>query len=192
MMNFELLGNIYFIVALIFCLMILDYSLTLLGQKYYKKYLQKYIQIESYELNPIFQDSIEKRKYDLRHVIGVILILAFILFLFYFEEKKIGYEFIVGFAIILYINVVSQHLRNIATSKFIAKHNELLIGKIEYKIGFSYYASTLQFLSIFLILLIIFIFKPSTFLFGGIVCTLIIGLKQFMLFKKAAERLNTH
>ncbi len=73
-MVFDLIGNIYFVVGLVLCLMISDYLLTLLGQKYYKKYLKNRLVTKSYELNPFWQKSIEKERYDYRHILLVLLL----------------------------------------------------------------------------------------------------------------------
>lgn len=182
-MQFDLLGNLYFIIILIFSLLILDFWLTLIGQKYYRKYAKKYIKIESYELNPLWKKSIRKGKYDFRHLIGVILLVSGIIYLFYID--RIVYEFVVGGYIIMWSNVLSQHIHNVAFYNFIGNHPNLIKGRIEYKIGLSYFTSMLTNFSIMLIILLILIFNNSIFLLGGFAFTSLFALVSYIWYRKA-------
>jgi hypothetical protein len=189
-MSLELLGNIYFIVGLIALLSFLDYWLTLIAKKYYDKYSSKYLQIETYELNPVFQKSINEGKYNFGHLIGVSILIAIVIFLFYFDRFNFAFEFVVGMIIITRISVINGHVQNIAYCNFINKHPNLIEGKIKREMGLQYYMSVLGSFSLLSILLIIFIFDQSVFLFGGILGTLLSSIKHYRLSQKAINKIN--
>ncbi len=189
-MSLDLIGHIYFVVGLILSLMILDYWLTLVGQKSYRKFGRKYVQFEFYELNPIWQKAIKEGKYHPGHLTGVVFILLAIICLFYFSKSKTVYEFVVGGFVILWVNVLSQHIHNIAYFRFIGKHPNLIKGRIEYKMGVSYFSSMLRIFSLFLILLFILIFVHSVFVFGGFIMTSLFVLVYYIWFRKAMKNIK--
>src|SRR3989338_5605075 len=69
-----MLENIILTIGLIIILMLLDYFLTLKGLKAYKKSYSKFVEFESYELNPIVKESISKGVYNLKHLLSMVLV----------------------------------------------------------------------------------------------------------------------
>lgn len=167
-MEFELFWNIYFVMGLIFCIMILDYALTLVGQKHYKLYYKQHMDIESYELNPIWKKSIREVKYDYRHLIGVVFILILIIYIHYYGRSRNLYEFMVGLVVVLYTAVLSKHIQNIAMYKFIGRHPESVEGKVQINMNLSYHTSMMFYVSFLLLLVVILLFTQTIFILGGV------------------------
>ena len=182
---------VHFIVGLIFCLMISDFLLTLIGQKYYKQHLKKHIESESYELNPIWQKSIREAKYDYRHLIGVIIVVILIMYIYYYGRSKILYEFIIGLVVILNIAVLSKHIQNIAIYKFIGRYPKSVEGKMQINMGLSYYTSMMFYFSFLLLLVVILLFTQTIFILGGLIGIIIhLGRHYFWLQKSLVNITN--
>ncbi len=63
-MLFQLLADSFFATAILLCaLMYLDYALTVYGQKLYVARGRQFVEMESYELNPMWRDIVEKQLY---------------------------------------------------------------------------------------------------------------------------------
>ena len=125
-----LFENIIIAISIIIILMFLDYSLTVLGQKYYKKYYRKYVLIDKYELNPMFQQEVEKGKYPLKHLVGVFLISFIIIYLYFYDPTRISYEITTSMLFFVYLITNLNHITNIGVFKWVGKNPDLIKGKI--------------------------------------------------------------
>ena len=67
-----MLENIYITILLVAALMFLDHFLTIKSVRLGRETYSKHVKLETYELNPIFRDSVNKLKYSWKHFIGVI------------------------------------------------------------------------------------------------------------------------
>lgn len=166
------LENIYFTVILLIILMLSDYLLTLKGYRLYKQKYSKFVEIESYELNPMFKESISKKRYNFKHLFGIIFS-SFLLFFVYY----LGINHLLGvdittfhllqgmlFSNFLYVN--SRHIQNIMLFRSIIKNEKLLTGKLKQHHLFSLESSKAQLISIFLVFFSIYIFFPNPFTLG--------------------------
>lgn len=187
-MEFNLLENIYFIIALLISLSMLDFLLTLKVKKVFEEQIGENIQVENIELVPTWQKSIKQGKYDFKHLIILIIYTIIILYLYYNDDLKIIYEFVVGFIMILLVIVNTQHLQNIAISSFKKKHPKEIEGEIKPSMGFLYYTSMLSDISIALLLIFILFFNPSIFLLGGIMGILNHNIKTYDWYQKAMKK----
>ena len=63
-MLFQLLADSFFATAILLCaLMYLDYALRVYGQKLYVARGRQFVEMESYELNPMWREIVEKQLY---------------------------------------------------------------------------------------------------------------------------------
>jgi hypothetical protein len=190
-MVIDLIGNIYLIIGLILSLLISDYSLTLLGQKYYRASIKKHIDSGLYELNPAWQKSVQEQKYDYRHLILVLILLFIVVYSYYYDESEIFYEFIVGFVIILNVSVLTKHLQNIALFRIIQKYPNLIKGKIETTMRLNYYTSMLFYITILLFLLFVLLFTQTIFILGGTFGVLLHVFRHYSWYQKSLDDKST-
>lgn len=186
-MEFSILENIYITLILIFMLSILDFWMTFVAKKYYAKYFNNYINVDAYELNPMWQKNINIGKYNFRYLLVMILLLVFTFILYQEDSSTLIYEFFVGFQVILLLIVNTQHLQNIFASLYIKKYPYVIVGKLQHKIEFTYYVSFLHHFSILLILLFIILFDLSIFLTGGIIGILFYNIKKYSFYRKIKQ-----
>ncbi len=182
------LYNLYFIVPLVLFIFLLDFYLTLKGQQYYRKYGIKHVKMGAYELNPLWVKSVRKGKYDLKHLISIFLVILGLIFIFYNDKSLIIYEFIIGFFLISWIFILSRHVQNLVYFWYIGNHPESIKGLIYKKPDLTYVQSIIGTFSLFLILFIIYIFNPSTFIIGGLSFSMLFILVQFIWFKKSIKK----
>ncbi len=164
--------NVYLSIALIAFLMFLDYSLTIIGQKYYRKYYKKYVMIDKYELNPIFEKDVEKGKYPLKHLIGVSLLSVIIFYLFLIDTTKNIYEATVSLLLFAYLIVNINHLNNIAIFKWVSQNPDLIKGRIMYSRRFSYISSLTSYISLFIVMLIIYSYVQNPVTLGALLASI--------------------
>lgn len=159
--------NVFLSIALVAFLMFLDYSLTIIGQKYYRKYYKKYVVIDKYELNPIFEKDVEKSKYPLKHLIGVSLLSVIIYYLFLIDDTKYIYETSVSTLFFAFLIVNINHLNNIFIFKWVSKNPDLIKGRIMYSRRFSYVSSLTSYISFFIVMLIIYSYVQNPITLGA-------------------------
>mgnify|MGYP001578861561 CR=1 FL=1 len=166
-----MLGNIYITILLIVSLMFLDYFLTIKSVKLAKQGYSKYIKVESYELNPLFKENVDKMKYSLRHFLFVIFAAVIIYFFHYLSKSNLilnmnAYFTFQGMLFSLFVFINASHIRNLIVFKTIKKDNSLLSGRLRQKHPLSIKMSSADALKVFIILMALFMFSPSYFNFG--------------------------
>ena len=178
-----MLEDIYITIAILITLMFLDYFLTLKGFKLYKKRYSKYVEVESYELNPKLKYYIKEGKYSFGHLMGVILVSAIVYGFHYIGRNNLlglgmwVFFLIQGmlFSIFVYLN--SIHIQNIIIFNAVNKNPSMLSGKLKRKYLFSLKAGSARALEVFLILLFVFIMVPNSFTLGFALGPLVMLLK---------------
>ncbi len=168
---FWLFQNIFAVILTIAFLMFLDFSLTLTGQKYYRKYYKKHVEIDKYELNPLFEKDVDEGKYPIKHMVGVILISVIIFFLFIIDSDKYMFETTVSAILIAYLIVNMNHINNIFIFKWVGKDPKLIKGKISYTRKFSYGSNFISYLSLLIIVLIIFFNVQTPITLGALIAS---------------------
>lgn len=164
--------------------MFLDYFLTIKGFRLYKQKYSKFIEAESYELNPNFKKSVNARKYNFLHLIGVIFVSAFIYAIYYLGTNNIFYftksSFFTCqgmlFSIFGFINM--RHIQNIMIFKFVNKNPSMLSGKLKQKNSFTIYASRISTFTFSIFLFFVFLLVPTSFTFGLALGLFLFSFKQ--------------
>ena len=87
---------------------------TQLGYKFYLRYGKQYVELEHYELNPLWQKSLEKkgRIFSVRYVL-VLLLAGVCLVGVYAVLPHLAAEVLLGFFCGVYITINLTHLNNI-------------------------------------------------------------------------------
>ena len=179
-------SNILIITSL-FVLFQLDYYLTLVGYSYYKKYYSKYIELETYELNPILRKAIERgqiihfKRIFITLVLIIIIILLSILNNFY-------YQFTVGGIFFLYFYINLRHIGNILLFRHIKNRPEDIEGKIRINLVFSLKQANLTNIQLALILLIATVLTENTYLLGGTITMIIATIYFYLIYLRVKRK----
>ena len=174
--------------------MFLDFALTLTGQKYYRKYYKKHVVIDKYELNPLFEKEVDKGKYPVKHLIGVILLSFIIYYLFIIDSDKFIYETTISAILFAYLIVNMNHINNIFIFKWVGNDPELVKGKIMYTRKFSYGSNFVSYFSMFIMLLIIFLYVHTSITLGALIASFMFifaNLVWFIMIKFKKDRSET-
>lgn len=151
----------------IMILMIIDYLLTLKSIALYKKIYSKYFEVESMELNPMFQKDMEKGRYNPKHALSMIFTCTIVFLFLIYDLIKSGSNTIsvsimppmMIISMLLYINL--NHIRNIWINKIIAKNPKYLSGKIKQKHIFSLKSARIYLVPFIVMLGVLFVLEPS-------------------------------
>ncbi|MFX0090572.1 MAG: hypothetical protein ACFFBD_02320 [Candidatus Hodarchaeota archaeon] len=185
-------------IVLIAVLMILDYALTVLGYRWYQKSFSQFISHENYELNPIWQKSIqegrEKRLFNIKHLFLVAMMSFLLLCLWTLvlitENQPITvniFELCLGMLFFLPLSINLQHIANIVIFRFVHKNRDknLLTGQVRLSYGYSLMQSILSRLQILVLLLFCFLLTNSIFILGGVLGEFVVFIQFTLILKKS-------
>ena len=192
-----MLENIYTTILLVVVLMFLDYFLTIKSVKLAKQGYSKYIKVESYELNPIFKENVDKMKYSSRHFLLVIFAAAMLYSFYYLGKNNLilsmnSYFMFQGMLFSLFVFINASHIRNLIVFKTVKKDNSLLSGRLRQKHLLSIKMSSADALKVFIILMAFFLFSPSYFNFGFALGPLLLIWKHRTWTKKYLKEKKKH
>lgn len=150
-------------------LMMADYYLTLAGATLYKQAYGNYFVLDSYELNPVWQESVNKpKKFDFGHAfMSIVFTVVFISIDYYHIINEKMLQGVLGYYIVLYSLINAKHLENISIFKFTNKHSGLLKGKVLINYEMSVKMSQYRMIFLFIPLSIIAFYSNSYFAWGG-------------------------
>jgi hypothetical protein len=156
-------------VLLVPVLMLADYFLTIVGALLYKRGYSKHVRYENYELNPMWQRSVDAiRWFNPRHLLMTALVTALLIFVGegIGPSDKSFYDFYFGLVATLYLILVGRHLGNILIFLHAIKHPGDLSGeaRLSYLLGLK--SSQSQLWHVFLPLVLIAIYEKSAFALG--------------------------
>ncbi len=119
--------NLWFGLLAVTVLYVLDYRLTLIGQRWYRMGAHEhYVLSGSYELNPPFADDVDSgRAISLRHFLAIgriwlVLGAAWWLFVVHWDLSQV-YLGAVGFFLLLQLPVLMRHTQNIVLFRFVVR-----------------------------------------------------------------------
>jgi hypothetical protein len=171
-----LIDHLWLALGLWACVYVADYYLTLAGVRLYGQGANRVIVFEgSYELNPLFQQDIDRRRrFSSRFLVmlGVTcLLIAFVwrgVWLRWFPPGI--FRFWMGSLLLIELAVLMRHLRNIVTFRQL-RHADDIAGQISYSRRWTLRSSALD-LALFagLFALLALIADPWFFLGGALAC----------------------
>ncbi|MFX1534538.1 MAG: hypothetical protein ACFFDI_09985 [Promethearchaeota archaeon] len=178
-------------------LMISDYALTVVGYRWYQQSYSQFILHENYELNPIWQNAIQKgpkkRLFNIKHLflVGILCFLLlyiwFIVLIYHQSFTAMILELCLGMLFFVLLLVNLQHVVNIIRFRYIHKNPDrsLLSGQVSISYTFSLMQSILSGLQVIVLLLICFLLTNSIFIFGGMVGEFVVSIRFALLMRKS-------
>jgi hypothetical protein len=151
-------------------LMLLDYYLTLFGSRLADQCYRQHFKVEHYELNPLWQSAVAKRRWlNVRHLILVALLAGILALLAEAVELDATLlNGLLGFIFTVYGLVLGRHLSNILTFAYLGRHPDEIAGEVRLSHRYILSLSTYQQLVAAVPIAMIGIFSPSPFVLGAV------------------------
>lgn len=151
-------------------LMFADYILTVFGAIQREKKYAEHFKIQDYELNPLWQKDISKKKwFNPRHILFTVLFTAILSLLI--EFGNLPDFFIQGFLGCLIVSfgcLIGRHLSNILIFNFLIKNPSSASGQIAMTHTLILHMSKYQCLVIVIPMTLTTIFSATPFIIGGL------------------------
>ena len=169
-------------VLLLPLLMLIDYYLTLIGARLYGRKYGQHVRLEQYELNPLWQTSINQpRWFNPRHLLLVILITLLLLPLAGWGTGSVWFDlFLSGTLLTSFAFIIGRHLANILTFYVAIKQPEAIEGEVQMSHVMSLRASQHQLFILFVPLLLSTWVTKHPFLIGGVTAVLVLWLVHWL------------
>jgi hypothetical protein len=180
-----LLNSFWAGAALWTLLYISDYALTLVSARLYRAGANDKIVFEgSYELTPYYQGDIDSlRAVSPRFLLALLFSLVLLFSLWWLTLEM--YSFALGAMILIELTVHMRHVRNLFLFRAIVSTDEVR-GRIEYSRPLMLRLSSLEILMFAVLFTLLFAYKPSWFVFGGVVSCLSQSVNHWKLAQNAA------
>lgn len=178
-------------VLLVPVLMVLDYYLTLYGAHLAEQSYRRHFKTEHYELNPIWQRAVARRRWiNLWHLACVLLVGGALVFLAEVPEPENELlNPLLGFILTFNGLVLGRHLSNILTFLHLARRPDEVVGEVRLSHSFVISLSIYQLLTVGLPIIFVAIFSPSGFVYGAVAAVLAIaGLQTLWLVRSRKIR----
>jgi hypothetical protein len=180
-------------ILLIPLLLLADYFLTIAGALLYKRGYGKHVRYENYELNPMWQRSVNAvRWFNPRHL----LITAVVTLLLIFWSKAVApadeaaYDFVIGLVATAYLIIVGRHFGNILIFLHAIKHPDDLSGEARLRHRAGLKASQSQLWQVFLPLSFIALYERTAFLTGCLCAPVLLTINHLVWARKYQRRLQ--
>ncbi|MEW6352175.1 MAG: hypothetical protein AB1646_24240 [Thermodesulfobacteriota bacterium] len=150
-------------------MMFADYFLTVLGAALHGKKYALYFKAPHYELNPAWQASIAKGQwFNLRHTLSVLLLSGWLLFLVEFGQLPEWFvQGALGCVCAVYGTVLGTHIGNIVIFLQLIGHPDEISGEVTLTHRLILVIALAQQVAVTLVLVLIAVFSPSAFVYGG-------------------------
>ena len=192
-----LTDQLWFGLLLVTLLYVLDYQLTLVGQRWYRRGADAHYTLAgSYELNPTFVDDVESsRRVSLKHILAIgriwlVLALVWWLTTIYLDYPDV-YLGAVGFFVLLQLPVLMRHMQNIVLFRFV-----VLRGGVQGRTDAAHWLDLKVTSAIFFYFaaayLVLWLLLGSAFFIGGLLGCLLIGARFWIFGGEAEEEGQAH
>jgi hypothetical protein len=164
----------YIVPVAVFGLMLLDYFLTIYSQKLMLVRFQKHFAIENVELNPQFQNAVQKMQWlNWKHLVQASLYALFIALLVWVaglgdeaDESKVFLDFALAIPLTIFGLVNARHVTNILIFKNLIKHPEQVEGQVRLTRAYAHHASLATFAGLLVPFALFTAYTLSYFSFG--------------------------
>ncbi|NNF00411.1 MAG: hypothetical protein HKN25_15440 [Pyrinomonadaceae bacterium] len=156
-------------------LMIADYYLTILGAILREKKYGEYFPIETYEMNPTYQDDIDSKRLFNPRFIGQLILnfgLLFLASLFLTDALEFLYWIILGFYLTLFAYINGLHMSNILSFLFVKSNPNVMKSEIRISHRYNLYSSLFTNSVLLLPVIFILLFSYSHFILGSLIAVL--------------------
>jgi hypothetical protein len=180
-------------VLLVPILMLADYFLTIAGALLYKRGYGKHVRYENYELNPMWQRSVDAvRWFNPRHLLITAFVTGFLLLVGEHVDPSVEpfYDFYFGLIATLFMIIVGRHLGNILIFLHAIKHPGDLSGEARLSYRVALKASNSQLWQVFLPLVVMAIYEKSAFALGCLCAPPALAVGHFRWRRKYQKQLQ--
>lgn len=157
-------------VFLVPILMLADYLMTLIGAVLSKRKYGQHVRTEHYELNPVWQTAVARRKWFNPKHLFLVAVLTSLLFLVgesgAFREPFV--EAVLGAVLIIFGTLLGRHLSNLIMFWHVIRTPEQISGQLTMSHALVLSISMYQYLVVCVPFVIVATFMPSPFTFGGL------------------------
>ena len=172
--------------------MLADYFLTVLGAIQKDKKYSHHFRTEHYELNPVWQKQIAQRQWlsPLHLLATASLTIALVILTETDEVPRPVIRFILGLLLVLYGMVIGRHLSNLLIFRYVDRQAQELSGHVTMSHAMALSISLYHNLILLVPLLLVALFSPSPFVFGGLSSVLLFVLTHLRWIAKNRRRIK--
>jgi hypothetical protein len=167
-------------------LMLSDHFLTILGAVQKDKGYSDHFKTEHYELNPIWQKSVNRKAWlDPRHLLLTVLATYVLAGILEFGDTPAPFaEGVFGFLFVCFGMVIGRHLSNILLFRRVARKPEEITGQVVMAHSLALSSSAYQYLIVAVPIVMIAIFNPTGFTIGSLAGAIMIFVVHFFWLRK--------
>lgn len=181
------------IVLIIPVLMLIDYYLTILGAALYKRDYGNHVKLPQYELNPVWQKDINRRRLINLRFLGIVLGVTMISV--YISQTAppllIGsLQFPFGMILAIYAIVIGRHLGNILTFRFTIMNPGSLEGQVRFSQEMSLRVSQYNILAVLFPLVLVATIARNAMVNGALTGVILLGLVHYFWIWRYRRKFN--
>jgi hypothetical protein len=178
------------VILLVPILMLLDYLLTILGAKASSSVYRQHFRLPSYELNPLWQKSIEQlRWFNPRHFLGVCLVVALLVLLDRMPNfPPEPFELIVGGLLGANGSICGRHLTNLLLFAYLNRHPAEISGQVDLSATLLLKISLFNYLGLVPLLALIVVLVPDFYAIGALLGVFGLVLAHLVWARKSKSR----
>jgi hypothetical protein len=174
-------------------LMIADYLLTIAGAHLRRRAYGDHFKAQHYELNPIWQKSVERlRWFNPKHLALTALLSAILIAcLEMLSSDDPMLQFYFGVLVGMYGTVIGRHLGNLAMFAYVSRHADAVDGEVTMSHDLVLWFSAFQLLAVLLPVAMIAAYSPQPALLGGltgVVLVMLIHVAWIVRYRRAQRR----
>jgi hypothetical protein len=167
-------------------LMLLDYVLTILGAKASLGVYRQHYKVPHYELNPLWQKSVQQlRWFNSRHFIVVCALTAL---LFLLDRNQYEFDLLVGMLIGAYGAICGRHLTNLLLFHYLNRHPAEIEGQVHLTQQLALKMSLFNTLGLVPLLGLITVLVPQPWTIGALLGVLVVALSHLVWARKSKSQ----
>ena len=148
-------------------LMLLDYTLTILGAKTSAAVYRQHFKIPSYELNPLWRKSVDQiHWFNPRHFFLVVLVTAFLVYVDRTKSAEGTIEFLFGMLFGAFGAVCMRHLSNLLTFLYVNRFPNEIDGEVQLSMKLIIMISQFNFVALACLFGVIAVLVPNPYIYG--------------------------
>ena len=171
-------------------MMLADYLLTVAGARLRERHYSHHFKLDHYELNPIWQKEISKKRwFNPRHLVIIMVVVPGLLYVL--EWGTLPHEFVRGVAgclLVLFGMIIGRHLSNLLIFQYLSRRPTEVAGQVVLAHCFVLYLSLSQTLAVIIPVGLIAFFAPSAFAIGGLLGLLLFLILNGVWIKRARSQ----
>ncbi len=170
-------------------MMIADYLLTVHGAVQREKKYSMHFKTEHYELNPIWQEQIAKKKrYSLRHFLLTVLISGSLIYLLESEYMPHGFaQVLLGCLLVFYGMILGKHFSNLLTFSHLTRNPGKITGEVTMSHELTLFLSLYHTVVFVIPITLVAVFSQNNFARGGALGVILFIVIHFIWIRKAKK-----